>query len=160
MFLYISWNILYFRLTKVEYRRIEFILIMPRRVWICWMISLGTLLEDQCEELPPRDTRLDYFMTMKELTLSMLEMTIGKLKHASIISGCWDTHWSVQMQFQQVLRVYHAKSLPGKVKRQHVGLLHVEISTEVCSCLNSEDTLQWISQQVIVIKPCLNIINT
>ena len=43
-----------------------------------------------------------------------------------------------------------------KLNLNCAGLLHVEISTEVCSCLNIRFTFQWISQQAKVIVPLFN----
>ena len=43
---------------------------------------------------------------------------------------------------------------------QHVNLLYVQISTEVCTCCSSMCTLQMISQQPMVIEPCFNFLNT
>ena len=42
----------------------------------------------------------------------------------------------------------------------NTGLLHVEISTEVCTCCSSKLTLQWISQTPRMIEPCFNFLNT
>ena len=42
---------------------------------------------------------------------------------------------------------------------QDDGLLQVEISLKVCTCLNNMCTRKWISQQLIMIGPCFIVLN-
>ena len=57
------------------------------------------------------------------------------------------------------LILYSERSLP-QLTVSMLYLFYVEISTEVCICLNSMCTLQWISQQLMMIKACFNSLDT
>ena len=61
----------------------------------------------------------------------------------------------LRLDLLDLAAILHPMSVKNwTINHYHAGLLHVEISAEVCIWWKSRCTLQWTSQQPVVIEPC------